>query len=129
MLFDIVGYCQIKPDAVGKSPDDLSKFRGKPCRAFEINQSSKSVLVIDLEGTAMAMFDFDQIQSMFECQCVCGLLVPPELNQFDAILYSSRVLSDIRNQQRDMNFIRKLVIVQSLMKGKFCDTLYFNFSK
>lgn len=129
MLGDNVGYCQIKPDAVGQSPDELSKFRGKPCRAMEINHRSKSVLVIDPEGTAMGMFDFDQIQSMFECQSMCGLLIPPGLDPVESLMYSTRVLSDIRNQQRDMNFIRKLIIVQSLMKGKFCDTLYFNFSK
>lgn len=96
---------------------------------MEINHSSKSVLVIDPEGTAMGMFDFDQIQSMFECQCVGGLLIPPGIDPIEAMMYSTRVLSDKRNQQRDMNFIRKMIVVQSLMKGKFCDTLYFNFSK
>lgn len=128
MLTDVVGYCQIKPDATGQTAIDISAFRGKPCRAFEINHQSKSALVIDPAGTGLGMFDFDQIHSMFECQSYNGLLIPPGLDIIDAMLYCEKVFSQPQNLQRDMDFIRKMVVVQSLMKGKFIDTLYFNFS-
>lgn len=128
MLGDIVGYVLPKKDAKGQSPDDISKFQGVPCRALEINHSSKSVLAIAPDGKALAMFDLDQIERYFECQSFSGLLVPKGLDSKQALMYVGRVFSHPQNSKRDMDFIRKMVIVQSLAKGTFCDTIYFNFS-
>ena len=128
MLGDIVGYVLPKKDATGQSPIDLSKFRGIPCRAFEINRASKSVLVIDPDGAGLGMFDFDQVERMFECKSCSGLLVTKSLDEMSALMYVGRVFAHKQNQTRDMEFIRKMVIVHSLAKGEFCDTLYFNFS-
>jgi hypothetical protein len=128
MFLDLAGYALPKKDANGKSSTDISKFRGIPCRAFEINHDSKSVLIITPDGQDLGMFDFDQIERMFECRSFSGLLVPPDLDEIQALIYVGRVFSYAQNQLRDMDFIRKMVIVQSLAKGSFCDILYFNFS-
>lgn len=128
MLGDIVGYVLPKKDATGQSPIDLSRFRGIPCRALEINHASKSVLVIDPDGAGLGMFDFDQVERMFECKSCSGLLVPKCLDEMSALMYVGCVFAHKQNQIRDMEFIRKMVIIQSLAKGEFCDTLYFNFS-
>ena len=42
--------------------------------------------------------------------------------------YVGRVFSDPRNLKRDMQMIRSMIIVQSLLKGTFTDTLYFLFA-
>lgn len=129
MIGDVVGYCLISKTAIGQSPIDLSAFRGIPCRAFEINHRSKSVLVIDPQARGLAMFHFDQVDRMFECLTFSGLLIPPGMNSMDAMLYVGRVFSYPQNKERNMDFIRQMVVAQSLAKGEFCDSLYFNFSK
>lgn len=127
-LMDIVGYCLPKRNAEGQSPVDLSEFRGLPCRCFEINHETKAILCINSKATGLASFDFDQIEKYFECQSFSGLLVPPAIDTLSAMQYVARVFSYPQNKKRDMSFISKMVIAASLSKGKFDDTLYFNFS-
>lgn len=124
----IAGYAIPNVDADGQSPNPISDFQGKICIALEINHKSKSVLLLNPEQTALGAFDLDQIDRYFECRCFSGLLVPPDLNTFQTMEYIGRVFSYTQNLTRDMNFIKKMVIAASLHKGKFEDSIYFNFS-
>lgn len=128
MFLDIVGYALPKKDAKGQSAVSISNFQGIPCRAFEINHKSKSVLLIDPAATGLAMLDFEQLESFFECKSFSGLLVPKDMSDHQALEYLGRVYSHPQNRKRDMEMIRKLIIVQSLAKGCFTDTLYFHFA-
>lgn len=127
MLGEIQGYVRLKPNAVGQSPADLSAFRGKPCRAFEINQHSKSVLVIDPEAQALGMFDFDQCDAIFECGEYLGILVPPGLDLMKKMVYHTRVVTfpiNRDNPRRPAN-LRPIIVAASLLRGEFFDSLYF----
>lgn len=128
MIGELVGYVLPKKDACGRSPEDISIFQGVPCRAIEINKNTKSVLVLSPSGKSLGMFDLDQIYAYFECREFAGILVPAHFDSIQASLYAARVRSYPQNQKRDMDFIKKMVIAQSLAKGCFCYSIYFNFS-
>lgn len=125
MLGEIKGYVRLKPNAVGQTPANLSAFRGKPCRAFEINQKSKSVLVIDPEAKALGMFDFDQCDAIFECDEMNGVLIPPGMEWPQKLAYMARLYQYPVNRKRDLRVLRPFIVAASLLRGEFCDSLYF----
>lgn len=86
------------------------------------------MLILDPGAKALGMFDFDQLDSFFECEYYGDIIIPSGLNMVQKLMYHTRVFSHSQNSKRDMKLITQLVIVQSLMKKAFCDTLYFNFA-
>ncbi len=125
MVGDIKGYCQLKADAIGASINDMSEFRHKICRAMEINEDTKSVLVINPKATALGMFDMDQVVRYFRCDILSGVITPPDLNPMERFEYVARVMAYSVNQKRDMSLMRQFVIATSLAKGSFDDRPYF----
>ena len=123
MLGKLKGYCFVKSTANGQSPLDLNLFRGKICRALEINKGSKSVLLIGNGATGLGMFDLSEIESYFECQDFGGILIPANLNPLEATIYAAKV--NDRNKGKDLSFLTKMVISHSLGTGKFEDQCYF----
>lgn len=127
MLGDIVGYVMLKNKTKGVAKN-LSEFEGKSVRALEINEDTKSVLVLNSKADELGMFDFEDIRSYFKCSEHLNLLMPPNLHILEKMAYYTRVMSYPQNQNRDMNFIKNMVIGHSIHKGVFTDYLYFNFA-
>ncbi len=125
MFTRLDGFCLVKPTAEGISPAPLSDFHGRVCIAHEINLKTKSVLLQNPDGTALGSFDLDQIQLYFKCKDFSGLLVPHNYNSMQALQYVGRVFSLKKNIDRNMDLVKRGIIAVSLIKGEFCDDLYF----
>jgi hypothetical protein len=119
---EVAGYCVVKntADFSMAMPDDKSTWADKPLRAVEINENTGSVLVISPCGTGMAMFDTDSLKSYFHSTEVGDVLVPPNLDLIERMIYHGLVIS--RNGGYSP-ILKQMVIMQSLHKGEFDDSV------
>ena len=76
------------------------------------------ILALNPQGTAMAMFDKEDILRCFKCSVLGDVITPPDMDFLTQTAYSSCVLSRIGGYGRIM---RDMVIQGSLMKGVFSD--------
>jgi hypothetical protein len=118
MVGDIVGYCLIKSDATtcagARKPEE---FIGKILRVMEFNPEG-DVLVVNQQGTALAMFDACDVKQKFECDFVGDYIIPPNLNYIEKTVYASKWMN---RQGGYNNIIKQMVIAISLAKGKYSD--------
>jgi hypothetical protein len=91
---------------------------GKPIMALELNDRTKSALL--LNGTNMGMFDYDDLIAHFQCQMVGDVLVPVGLNEIDKMLYHGLVIG--RNGGYN-TMVRQMVIMSSLHRREFSDNI------
>lgn len=115
---DIQGFAKIKKTATtckgAKNPQD---FIGKELAVMDFGVDD-SVMVLNRQGTAMAMFDKEDVESSFKCGYKSGVVCPPDLNALEAMAYVGKC------QTRKGGYspiVRGMVIVNSLMKGRFSD--------
>jgi len=116
---EVQGYVYLKNNA------DCSKAMGKPeiwqgsiLRAMEINESTKSVLLIDASATQMGMFEMDDVELKFSCEEFSGVIVPRDMELAEKMAYA------VTRQNRKGGYpllIKNMVIASSLQKGKVCD--------
>lgn len=115
---DIVGFVDIKSDATtcrgAKNPDD---FIGKTCPVMEFD-SEGGALVFNPEGTALAMFDKQDICRSFKCGYVNGVVTPPGLDMISQMAYLSKAHG---RKGGYCGLLSNMVIQASLMKGEFHD--------
>lgn len=115
------GYVEFKEKiTTGKTPVDVSEFEGKICLVMEFARDG-GVLALNPKGTALGMFDKEDIFRSFKCTFVNSeIICAPGLNMVDQILYSTKVLN--RNGGYSP-LLKNLVIAGSLIKGEFDDSI------
>lgn len=118
---EVVGYCTIKKDGKTGVGPKIETFLGQDCRVMEFTPEG-DVLVVNRDGTAMAMFDACDVVSKFECSLSGDVICPPNLNLVEQMVYHTKVIT---RQGGYNNLLRNMVIAASLHKGKFNDTFLF----
>jgi len=93
---------------------------GKPIRCLEINRSNKSILALSADSTKMAMFDFKDASTFFDCHEEGGIICPPDMETLERMAYMSKVIS---RKGGHNPIVRSLVIGHSLYKGEFNDSV------
>ena len=119
MIGDTAGFVILKSNAnckfaVGKAEDWTNGIK----LAVEINHRSKSVLLI--QNAEMGMFDFEDVDRMFECYRQGDVLMPLGLNEIEKLVYFSTVMS--RNGGYN-NMTMRMVMASSLHRQEFCDSV------
>jgi hypothetical protein len=113
---DIVGFAEISKTATTcKGAKNPEEFFGKN---LEFGRDD-SVLVLNPLGTALAMFDKEDVRRSFRCEYIDGVVTPPDLGFIEKMTYVAKV------QQRKGGYnhlLRNMVIQASLMKSVFYDS-------
>lgn len=100
---------------------DSEEWLNKPLLALEINDSTKSVLL--LKGVDMGMFDFSDVRSMFKCKKQGDFILPLGLNIMEEMHYTTLVM----NRKGGYNTtVMHMIIVASLSKGEFTDSMLWS---
>lgn len=117
---NIVGFVDIKKDATTcKGAQNPNEFIGETCAVMEFGHD-ESVLVLNPKGTAMAMFDKEDIRRQFKCTVEGGAICPPNQNTIENMLYAGKCMS----RKGGYNSLLKMMVIQaSLMKGVFDDRI------
>lgn len=117
-MHEIVGYAQIRKDAsTCKGATIPSEFLGKICSVMEFGVDG-CVLVLNPIGTALAMFDKEDIVKSFKCSISGDTVCPPDLTALGILSYV------VKCQERKGGYnglLKGMVIRASLMEGKFND--------
>lgn len=122
-MTDIKGYVLLKSDAncnfaMGKPSD----WQNKVLRAMEINEDTKSVLVINSEATHMGMFKLEECERYFHCEVMNKVILPPNLNFMDKLLeFNKRV----QRKGGYNDVIYNMVVMASLHSKEFNDKFLF----
>lgn len=119
-MINIVGFVDIKKDATTcRGAISPHEFIGKMCPVIEFG-ADKSVLVLNPKGTALAMFDKQDIYRNFKCGYVNGVVTPPNLDGMEKMMYVAKA----KNRKGGYNeLLRNIVIQASLSKGEFNDSI------
>lgn len=116
---DIEGFVTIKKNATTcKGALNPNEFIGKDCAVLSFGFDD-SVLVLNPAGTALGMFEKEDVERKFKCSgLVSGVVCPPNLNQFEKLLYVTKALGRKGGYN---NLVKNMVIQYSLMEGEFTD--------
>jgi len=118
-MFDPVGYCKINKDAKTGHGVNLVNFIGQVVRVMEF-AADGGVLVVDNEGSSLAMFDKCDVNCSFRCSFQGEYILPPDLDIFNQMAYIAKV------QNRKGGWapiLKQMIIIHSLSKGTFTDTV------
>ena len=115
---EVVGYAVIKKGATtGTSHLPLEKFTSERVRVMEFAEDG-GVLVLNSEGTGLAMFDKCDVHTSFKCTVEGDIVCPPDYNIMKRFEYMTLATS----RKGGYNWqLKEMVIQASLMKGKFHD--------
>lgn len=117
---DIVGFVDIKRDATTcKGAENPDEFIGKTCPVMEFD-SEGGALVLNPKGTALAMFDKQDIYRSFKCGYTNGVVTPPNLDMMEQMMYVAKAQSRKGGYNA---LLSNMVIQTSLMKGEFHDSM------
>lgn len=115
---DIVGFVHINKNATTcKGAKNPNEFIGETCAVMEFD-SDGGVLCLNPQGTALAMFDKQDVYRSFKCGYSNRIVTPPNLGMLEQMMYVAKA------QQRKGGYnwlVRNMVIEASLMKGQFTD--------
>ena len=117
----VVGYCRIRKNPTTGVGPELNTFAGTTVRVMEFDNWG-GVLAVNPQGTAMAMFERDDIETSFKCTTVGDVLMPPNLNEFEQLLYHGKVLCRKGGYN---SLLKQMVIEASLHRGQFNDQFLF----
>jgi hypothetical protein len=115
---NIVGFCTIDKNATScAGAENPNEFIGKDCAVMEFTDYG-DVLVLNPQGTALAMFEKKDVYRKFKCGYVNGIVTPPNLDLIGQMAYVGKATM----RKGGYNTILKnMVIVASLSKGEFYD--------
>lgn len=119
-----IGFCTVSPKANGKGIKEEQKtsFNGKICQIQEISDDG-SMLVLNETGTALGMFEKDEILNHFLCDLsYSGFVLPPKLGFLNKMLYVNKLT---QRKGGYNNLLKQMVIVSSLHKGEYNDNFLF----
>jgi hypothetical protein len=115
----LVGFVTINKNATTcKGALNPNEFIGETCSVMEFDREG-GVLCLNPPGTALAMFDKEDVARSFKCGYSGGVITPPNLDMLAEMSYV------IQAQQRKGGYcelVRNMVIEASLMKGEFTDS-------
>lgn len=118
------GFCTINPNATtgkGILPEFMDKFLGQICKVMEFD-SEGGVLVLAVDGSALGMFDKEDVLNSFECDMQGDVILPPNLNTFEQMAYYTKLTMRLGGYGP---MVRSMVIVGSLHKGVYTDGFLF----
>lgn len=119
---DIAGYCTIRKDATScKGAKNPEEFFGKDCAVMEFDQCG-GVLCFNPKGTALGMFDKEDVIRKFECTIMGEYVMPPKLDMLQQMAYMHKLSSRKGGYN---NIIKGMVIQYGLMKGVYNDDFLF----
>jgi len=114
----IVGFVHINKNATTcKGAKNPNEFIGQTCAVMEFDGDG-GVLCLNPQGTALAMFDKEDVYRSFKCGYSNGIVTPPNLEMLEQMMYVAKA------QQRKGGYnwlVRNMVIEASLMKNNFHD--------
>jgi hypothetical protein len=115
---NIVGFAHIKKDATTcKGARNPSEFLGEICAVMEFGVDG-CILALNPQGTAMAMFDKEDLSASFKCGYVNGVVTPPDLNMMEQMMYVAKAQTRKGGYN---NILKQMVIAASLHKNQFND--------
>ena len=115
---NIVGFCTISKNATScRGAENPSEFTGKDCAVVEF--SNGDVLVLNPQGTALAMFEQKDVYRKFKCGYVNNVVTPPNLDLIGQMAYVGKCMTRKGGYN---NILKNMVIVASLQKGEFYDS-------
>lgn len=124
MLGDIRGYCVLK------STNTVKGYAGDPkelldafvLRIVDVAVDNSGFLVLNKQGTALAMVDMPDVQMHFLCSTFGGVILPPNLSFAEqGREFTKRVM--IKGGYT--NIVKSAVIATSLIENKFDDDFLF----
>lgn len=114
------GYVHLKKDInCSHAMGDPDKWKGGIFRAMEINEETKSVLLLSSGGTEMGMFDMSDVDHFFHCQVHGDIIVPKGLDVFARIAYISQRIGRKGGYDKAVS---SMVVANSLIKGEVDDS-------
>ena len=115
---NIVGFAHIKKDATTcKGARNPGEFLGEICAVMEFGVDG-CILALNPQGTAMAMFDKEDLSASFKCGYVNGVVTPPDLNMMEQMMYVAKAQTRKGGYN---NILKQMVIAVSLHKNQFND--------
>jgi hypothetical protein len=115
---DIVGFCQIKKDATTcKGAKNPNEFIGQTCSVLEFGVDD-CVMVLNPQGTALAMFDKEDVLTSFKCIVSGNTICPPNQHPLETMVYVGKC---IERKGGYNSLLKNMVIQSSLIKGEFHD--------
>jgi len=115
---DIVGFAHIDKNATTcKGAKNPNEFIGQTCAVMEFD-SDGGVLCLNPEGTALAMFDKQDVYRSFECTMQSDVVCPPKQDMLSNMAYVTKCMMRKGGYNK---LLSRMVIQASLMKGKFTD--------
>jgi hypothetical protein len=116
---EVNGYVWLNKDADCRhAMGDKKVWQGSIVRAMEINEDTKSLLLIDSSATKMGMFEMTSAYSYFHCEDESGVIIPKDLPFLEKMMYISSRLS--RKGGYSL-LVKNMVITMSLQKGELYD--------
>lgn len=115
---DVVGFVHINRNATTcKGAKTPTEFIGNTCAVMEFD-SEGGVLALNPQGTALAMFDKEDIYRKFECKVQGDIICPPNGDILSDMQYVTKCMMRKGGYNK---LLSRMVIEASLMKGKFND--------
>lgn len=120
---ETVGYVFLSKEAdCSKAMGDPSDWCGKILRAMEINEDTKSILLLNNAANGMGMFDLSDAELKFKCQEINGVIIPSELGMVEKMVYQTTRLTREGGYNET---VKNMVIANSLRLGKVDDNFLF----
>lgn len=121
-MIEIKGFCEIKIDATTcKGAKNPNEFTGEVCRVMDFG-CDDSVLVLNPKGTALAMFDKEDVLRSFKCSYFNGVVLPPNLDLEEKLVFHYKLTTRKGGYN---NLLANIVIANSLIKGEYDDRFLF----
>ena len=82
-----------------------------------------SVLVLNPQGTALAMFDKEDVLRSFKCSYFNGVVLPPNLDLDEKLVFHYKLTTRKGGYN---TLLANMVIANSLIKGEYDDRFLFS---
>jgi hypothetical protein len=125
---DVVGYAYIAKEARPEqitTTGQLSLVLGQVCRVIEFQRDGDGAIVVNADGSAIAIVDKALIKSSFRCLIFGHFICPPNLDIMRQMEYTACCMSRKGGWSKQLF---DMVIAASLYNGKFTDDFLWRFS-
>lgn len=121
---EIKGYCMLKSTktVTGYVGDMKELLPPHALRIIDIAFDGNGFLVLNANSTALAMVEKEDVDYLFYCSVLNGVICPPDLN------FAERLQFAISRQTRKGGYnkiVANVVIAASLSRGYFTDDFLF----
>lgn len=121
---EIKGYCMLKSTntVTGYVGDIKELLPPHALRIIDIAVDGNGFLVLNANSSALAMVEKEDVDYLFYCSVLNGVICPPDIN------FAERLQFAVSRQTRKggyNNIVANIVIAASLSKGYFTDDFLF----